>query len=77
MLLSRVFLLMAEAMRHANGDVGAGVGAEPNLTDASQPIPLRANCRNSKVWAYANFRSALEFRRSHIEAELGEFVEGD
>jgi len=53
---------------------GVGWGGSPNEPAASQPIPLRASCKNSKVWA---FRSALEFRRSQIKAELGEFVEGD
>ena len=47
------------------------------MTDASQPIPLRANCANFKVWAYTNLRSALELGRSHIKSELREFVESD
>ena len=49
----------------------------PNLAEASQPIPLRANCENPKVWAYTNFRLTVEFGCSHIEPELREFVEGD
>jgi hypothetical protein len=76
MLLSRVLLLMASVMRHANG-VGVGGGGQ-NSADASQPIPLRANCRKFQgMGPTQNFRSALVFRRSQVEAELRELVEGD
>jgi hypothetical protein len=66
---------MADAMRHANGDVDAGAG--PNSADASQPIPLRANCEKFKGMGLHKFPSTLEFGRSQINAELGKFVQGN
>ena len=44
------------------------------MADASQPIPLRANCEKFKGMG---LRSALVFRRCQVEAELGEFVKGN
>lgn len=46
-----------------------GEGRGPRLADG-----LRNRRRNSKVWAFC---STLEFRRSHIKAELRKLVEGN
>src|SRR5262249_251211 len=45
------------------GNVDRGAGAGPNSADASQPIPLRANCRISRYgpsdqpWSLGGVRS--------------------
>src|SRR5262245_14486527 len=48
-------------------------GAKTRPTPASQ-YPSEQIVEISKVWA---FRSTLELGRSHIKAELGEFVQTD
>jgi len=65
-------------MRHApwsieDGHRGWGRGAK----DADQPEDPRKFCENSEVWAFANFRLTVELGRSHIEAELREFIESN
>src|SRR5262249_52769802 len=52
-------------------------GGPPNWMLTSQPIPSEQIVQIFKVWAYTYFRSTLVFKRSQINAKLGEFVEGD
>jgi len=65
---------MARTAQCAMRTVTWGRGRGQTSPMPASQYPSEQIVKNSKVWV---FRSTLEFRRSQIEAELGEFVEAD